>query len=557
MAEPETEGRGFTPRPGVDDWRALLDVPIEKLVVDGVQPLYVEGPAPAVRPGTGRFGVCMRSDAAHVAEDIDGGADAVWLRADDREAMRDAAERGARIILDSATDPGSLRPDAHDREAFRARFNDLQSRVSGLWAGFDAVDASVRGWISDDVLTRDVVFEQVLRLQRDHVHDPRLKTVCVSGIGFHHAGADAADEIALMTASLVAKLRIAESSGVDGARIGAELWLQIAVGRDTFGELCKLRALRIVMGKLLVAAGSDARPPIHAVCSSRTQSQRDPWVNMLRVSTEVFAAALGGADLITPLPFDAALGESSTHSRRVARNTALVLREESHLGRVIDAAGGSYYIESRTDALAREAWSRFQAIERDGGIVTLISSGKLRERLAASWATRTAAIAKRKEPVLGVSEFANLDETLPVAATVSATEQVAHRDGEGFEALRARIEREPARLVALVTLGAASEHRARVGFAQALFATAGLRAREMTLAEAIAATPSIACICGSDERYATEAVSSATQLQAIGALKIVLAGRPGALEADLRAAGVANFVYIGADVLAALMELTS
>jgi methylmalonyl-CoA mutase len=274
---------------------------------------------------------------------------------------------------------------------------------------------------------------------------------------------------------------------------------------------------------------------------------------MLRVTTQVFAAALGGAQLITPLGFDEALGPPSAHARRVARNTALVLREESHLGRVLDAAGGAYYIEERTDALAREAWARFTQIERDGGIVPLITSGGLRARLEAAWAKRAAAIARRKEPVLGVSEFANLDEQLPAELPAprpapAAPAVVPHRDAEGFEALRAAAARD----VAIVAIGPPAEHRARVGFAAALFATAGLRTHELAAGE----VPDVACLCGSDERYVTEAVAHASELRAAGARTIILAGRPGALEAELRKAGVDAFIYMGCDVLATLTELT-
>jgi methylmalonyl-CoA mutase len=376
--------------------------------------------------------------------------------------------------------------------------------------------------------------------------DPRVVTT----LGFHDAGADAADELALGLSSLVAVLRRHVAAGDELARVAPGLSARVAVGRDTFGEVCKLRALRVLWHKVLAGAGvADARlGTIHAVCSARTLSQRDPWVNMLRVTTQVFAAALGGAQLITPRPFDAAFATRSALGDRVARNTALVLREESQLGRVHDAAGGSYYIETRTDALARAAWSRFAAIERDGGVDALARSGTLQARLEAAWTARLGALARRKEPVLGVSEFANLREQLPGEPRASGA---GHRDSEAFEALRARVEREP-RGVQLALLGPAAEHRARVGFAEALFAVAGLAAVPRD-----GGAVDIACICGSDERYATEAVDAARALKAAGARRVVVAGKPGALEAALRAAGVDAFIFVGCDVLATFEELLS
>ena len=326
--------------------------------------------------------------------------------------------------------------------------------------------------------------------------------------------------------------------------------LQLAVGRDTFAELSKVRALKVCWQKLVAASGApSATSFIHAVTSSRTLSERDPWVNMLRVTTQVFAAILGGADLITPATFDAALGAGDELGRRVARNTVLVLRDESQLGRVVDPAAGSYYLDSFTDALAREAWKRFGALEADGGIAR-IAPGVLAARLEASWQKRLGKLVTRKEAVLGVSEFANLgEETLPRSTTSFA----GHRDAEPFEALRDRADAKTP-IVDLVTLGTPAEHAGRVGFAKGFFATGGMKAATGKQAA------KVACICGSDERYAAEAAEAAHALKAGGCKRVLLAGRPGALEASLREAGVDDFIYIGCDavtVLGSVLEATS
>ncbi len=538
------------------DWRAQVDKELagasfDKLVTQTpeglpIQPLYVDGPVPdaATRGTPHAFGVCMRvprGDLAALRDDLDGGADAVWIESGDDAAVSAAVAANHTVIIEV----GRQRPlDALTWAATRSALS------RGLLA-CDPISAVVRGEQTAAELATHL--EELHSVARDLASQkPAVRSACVSTLAVHEAGADAADELALALSSAVALLR---------ARVPArQLWLQVAVGRDTFGEVCKLRALRLCVAKVVAAAGGpDAAPPLHAVCSTRTQSQHDPWVNMLRVTTEIFAAALGGADLITPLSFDEALGPASAHARRVARNAALVLREESHLGRVSDPAGGSYYIESRTDALAREAWSRFQAIEAGGGIVALLASGALRTRLAASWARRAAAIARRREPIVGISEFANLgDGVVPVTSSgvlttplevTGSTPSPRHRDAEAFDALRAR---QLATTVALVTLGPPSEHRGRVGFATALLAPAGLRASET--AEPVAVD--VAVICGSDERYGTEAAPMAQRLRAAGCKHVVLAGKPGALEAPLRAAGVDQFVFVGCDVLAVLEEIT-
>jgi methylmalonyl-CoA mutase len=503
-------------------WRALVDkelagAPFDKLVqrtAEGlaIEPLYVEAPANAARPiGGASFRVCMRARPSEAAEHIDGGADALWLDGDDLEGIQLAAKRDVHVIVDGAkpTDVRSV-----DWKTFRA--------PATFWMSIDPLSHPKLASVADKFLAA------MFTKPGSHASDGS-RPIRVSTLPYHAAGADAADELAIALSTAVAYLRASVAA--------SQLWFQISVGRDTFGELCKLRALRVLVAKLFAASNiTSAIPPIHAVSSSRTQAARDPWVNLLRVTTEVFAAAIGGADLVTPLAFDTELAEPSALGRRVARNTALVLRDESNLGRVIDAAGGSYYIESRTDALAREAWQRFRAIERDGGIVKLIATGAMQARLDASWATRAAAIAKRKEPVLGVSEFANLDESLPSAPSAAAH---GHRDAEAFEALRARTTKD----VVIVPLGTPAESRARIGFATALFATAGVRVREGAVDGAIA------CLCGSDDNYAAHAATVAAQLRAAGATKIALAGKPN------QTAGVDTYIYVGGDVLAALEEL--
>ncbi|HEY0191608.1 MAG TPA: methylmalonyl-CoA mutase family protein [Kofleriaceae bacterium] len=574
-----------------DDWKAAVDKELAGAAFDKLmtttaeglllQPLYVAsdvdpglpGEAPYTRgaqASPGRFKICMRVDPpaqrrpGALQEDLDGGADALWLAEDDAEALALASQRGLPVIHDAAAGTPSDSAECSMRQFDRAlRDHGAVESPAPHWLDFDHVTAAVRGQLAADALPRMLRALGPLTDELRAGHPGRL--IRVSGLAFHDAGADPADELALMLASAAAYLRALTDGGLPvQAALGA-MWTQISVGRDTFGELCKLRALRVVWHKLAAAAGvADLPPPmLHAVCASRTQSQRDPWVNLLRVSTEVFAAALGGADFITPLAFDEALGPASALGRRVARNTALVLREESHLGRVVDPAGGSYYIEARTDQLAREAWQRFTAIERDGGVVALIEHGVLAARLEAAWARRAQAIGKRKEPVLGVSEFANPTETLPAPVPPPGSAR-AHRDGEAFEALRTQVESAP-RSVGLILLGPPGEHRGRLGYAAAAFAIAGIRATELAapevggggaLGEAVARLD-VACICGSDERYASEAAAHAGELRAAGARKIALAGRPGPREAELRAAGVDAFLYVGCDVLATLTELLS
>lgn len=385
---------------------------------------------------------------------------------------------------------------------------------------------------------------QPLYVEAPPLHVPGMPAKCelveshvaggLSTVELHELGADAADELAfaLSTGATLQKLD--------------EVVVRVAVGRDTFLELCKLRALRICWAKLATVAGvPHAKLVIHAVSSKRTLTISDPWVNMLRVTTQTFAAILGGADFVTPAAFDDAMVRSELGAR-VAKNTQLVLHHESALGAVIDPAAGSYYLDTFTEQLAREAWRRFQAMEAEGGLEKALPG--LKARVEKAWGERLTAIAKRKLPVLGVSEFANVDEELPLPRGEGRGD--GRRDSEQFEALRMSAEPFSPKAI-LVTLGTVAESRARVGFALNFLAAGGIKAREVSADE----KEVVAVLCGTDERYATDAVARAKSLKVAGCKTVLLAGRPGANEAELRAAGVDGFIFIGCDLVETLGNL--
>ncbi len=506
------------PRVTAAEWRAQVEKELAGASFDktlvfktaeglSIAPLYTEAPQTHVIGAGAPFKIVMRHEPT-MTDDLDNGAEGLWLSP---EALAGVQARDAFFVID-----GALPQDAR---------SDLRFALIG------APDQAKR------------VSEKF----------PNGVAAMVSTLRYHDAGADSADELAFALSTGAAYLETMISAGLTPAQAGKQLAVQIAVGRDTFAELCKVRALRVVWQKLLAAAKAEAgRTLIHAVCSFRTLTQRDPWVNMLRGTTQVFSAVLGGADLVTPLSYDLVLGEPSALARRVARNTGLVLRDESSLGRVSDPAAGSYYLESYTDELAREAWKRFQAIEKEGGIEALRASGKLEARLEASWHARLELLSKRRAPVLGVSEFANLSEKLPSAPIAITT--LGHRDSEQFELLRVKVENSPNPIEAvLLTLGDFAASRPRVGFATGFFAAGGIHSRESTTNE----HARIMCLCGTDEQYAAEAVTRVKALRAAGCQKVLMAGKPGALEAELRKAGIDGFIFVGCDVITTLNEVLS
>jgi methylmalonyl-CoA mutase len=310
----------------------------------------------------------------------------------------------------------------------------------------------------------------------------------------------------------------------------------------------------------------------------RMLTQRDPYVNMLRATMAVFSAGLGGANAITVLPHTLALGLPDPFARRAARNTQLVLLEESNLAKVSDPAAGSGGIETLTRQLCEAAWALFQEIEQAGGMFASLEQNLLQRKVLATRAARETNIAKRRDVLTGASEFPNLHEA--GAVVLEARPVVLPPYGEGkitfdglppmrlaspFEALRdksdAVLKSKGARpKVFLANLGTAADFTARSTFAKSFFETGGIEAVDTegfadpaALAAAFKASgAAIACLCSSDKVYTGHAVAAAQALQAAGAKHIYLAGRSGELEAALRGAGVGDFIFAGGDALAIL-----
>jgi methylmalonyl-CoA mutase len=298
-------------------------------------------------------------------------------------------------------------------------------------------------------------------------------------------------------------------------------------------------------------------------------AQRDPQANILRATVAVFGAALGGADAISVLPFTAALGLPDAFARRVARNAQFVLLEEAKLEKVADPAAGSGAFEDLTDQLCRAAWSDFQEIESAGGAAVALASGLIRGKVAAVRAQRMSGLACGNEPLTGVSIFANLDEVRPATLLPRATREDARqplspiRLAHPFETLRDASDQHLATTgtrpkIFLACLGSEADFTPRATFAANFFAAGGIEATtkagdSSTLGESIKTSgASLACLCGNDSTYDSGAAAVARSLKAAGARHVYLAGRPGAQEAALRAAGVQTFVYEGCDALATL-----
>ncbi|MET7640082.1 methylmalonyl-CoA mutase subunit beta [Streptomyces sp. NPDC005438] len=403
------------------------------------------------------------------------------------------------------------------------------------------------------------------RCTADH---PKVRALTVDALPYHEAGATAVEELGCSTAAGVAALRALTARDLSPQQAAGQLEFRYAATADQFLTLAKLRAARRLwarVAEVCQVTGDSAAQRQHAVTSPVMMTRRDPWVNMLRTTVATLGAGVGGAQAVTVLPFDSALGLPDAFARRIARNTSTILIEESHLARVIDPAGGSWYVERLTDELARAGWERFRELERDGGLARALASGELERRLADSWQRRRKALATRREPITGVSEFPLLDEREPdrdpAPAPPTGGLPRVRRDEE-YEALRARSDAHRAATgqrprVFLAALGSPAQHTARVAFASNLFQTGGVEAVHQPttvdaseVAEAFAASgAALACLCSSDEVYQEQATEVAGELKRAGAARVYLAGRPGEHRQEWREAGVDEFVHLGRDVV--------
>lgn len=242
---------------------------------------------------------------------------------------------------------------------------------------------------------------------------PHVTAVRVDTAPYHLAGATETQDLAIAMATAVQYLRAMTDAGLSIDDAARQIVFALPVGADQFMGIAKLRAARRLWGRVMEVCGASdeaGRMRLTATTAERIVSQRDPWVNMLRTTVTTFAGAVGGAESITVLPFDAMLGLPTEFARRIARNTQLILMEESNLDKVIDPAGGSWYVETLTEQVADEAWTLFQDIEKHGGMVACLESGHVLAKIEAAHTARAANIAKRKDPITGVSEFPNIHE---------------------------------------------------------------------------------------------------------------------------------------------------
>lgn len=395
----------------------------------------------------------------------------------------------------------------------------------------------------------------------------------------HDAGGSEVQELAYVLSVAVAYLRALEDANVPLDEARGMIYARLSADADQFLTLSKFRALRLLWARIEESCGLNPKPLFIAADTAwRMLAQRDPYVNMLRATMATFAAGLGGANSICVLPHTLALGLPDAFARRAARNTQLVLLEESNLAKVSDPAAGAGGIETLTQQLCNAAWAMFQDMEKAGGAFQAIGNNIIQPKVASTRAARQASVAKRREVLTGASEFPNLHEARATVLKVKPIEAAPYgkpkikfnalepiRLAAPFEALRDKSDHLLARKgarpkVFLANLGTPADFTARATFAKSFFETGGIEAVDTTgfsdptaLADAFKASgAALVCLCSSDKLYASQGIAAAEALHATDAKHIYFAGRPGEQEAALREAGVGEFIFAGGDALATL-----
>ena len=567
--------------PAVDEaqWKGLVarvlkGAPFEKLVgqtYDGlpIQPLYPRARDAVAIPAAheGAWESLARVDQpdaagahAQALTDLENGSHGLQLvlkgatgaygfgLAPDRDTLDHALESviletALPIVLDAG--PSGTRAAAHLDASLAAR---------------KVAPADVRILFGLDILHEDagLCATTALRLHKAGFSAPIL---VADGRRAHRAGGTEAQELALALACALGSLRALEAAGMSLEEARGAIFFRVAADADQFLTIAKLRALRLLWAQIEVACGLVPKPAlVHAETAWRMMTRRDPYVNLLRTTTAAFSAGLGGADLVSVLPFTQALGLPDAFARRLARNTQLVLIEEANLGRVTDAGAGAGGIETLTDEMAQAAWALFQMSESQGLTAWLPT---LSAQVAGARQARLKNIARRKDALTGTSEFPDIHEKpVAVLAPPHALGEDAlfppMRLSQQFEALRDRADAlNPRPKIFLATLGEVADFTARAMFAKNVFEAGGIEAVLQDGADLVAGFKAsgakLACLCSSDAIYAVQAVDVARTLRDAGAA-LYLAGRPGDMEAALKEAGVRWFVYAGCDVVEILSE---
>jgi len=405
---------------------------------------------------------------------------------------------------------------------------------------------------------------------------PNYKVIGVSPYIYHNAGSTIVQELAAGLAMGSEYLSQLTDLGLGVNDIASRMKFTFAISSNYFMEIAKFRAARMLWAKIVETYGGStdaAKISIHAITSEWNQTIYDPYVNLLRGTTETMSAALAGVDSIEVTPFDKSYADENEFSRRIARNTQLLLKEEAYFDRVTDPSAGSYYIETLTASITSEAWKLFVEIEDKGGYIAAMKEGFIQSKIKESAQKKDMNIATRREILLGTNQYPNFTEKLDESILEnnstcgcgckkeSCGEKiiepiVEYRGANAFEELRMKTEKAKTPKVFMLTFGNLAMCRARAQFASNFFACAGFETidnnRFATINEgveaALKANANIIVACSSDDEY-LDAVPAI--YKKAGKAIVVVAGDP-ASKPELEAKGITHFISVKSNVLETL-----
>jgi methylmalonyl-CoA mutase len=439
----------------------------------------------------------------------------------------------------------------YDKYPFALNANSLQTDLLTKLGSEYIEGEKVTGYIASDPIS---LFVEEGLLSEEYLQEwfkdirlfnecfPQLRTVLINTVPYHNGGAHAVQELGIAIATGVFYLQQLQDSGLDLDTALSKMVFQFSIGSNFFMEVAKLRAARILWNRVTEVYGANTAKygmQITASTSSFTKTVFDQHVNLLRTANEAFSAVLGGVQFLHVGAFDEMTG-SNDFSERLARNIQLILKEESHLQKVIDPAGGSWYIESLTNQLAEKAWEFFKQIDCEGGILEGLKAGWLQKQISEVYGKRNLDIQTRKRSIVGTNVYAKLDEIVPDKQLMKKAESsfvkyssikmaaiTQRRLAEPFEELRIMAKQFEEKTgsfpsVAMLCLGELKQHKARLDFMKGFLAAGGIKAIESKpiskLDDALqfmtAINTNFVCFCGANEQYELEGHQILTALKA-------------------------------------------
>jgi len=402
---------------------------------------------------------------------------------------------------------------------------------------------------------------------------PKMPCIIIDGTVYEAAGASSMQELGFVLSTAIGYIHGLLSTGMDINTIAPLIAVKLSLGSNFFMEIAKVRAFRLLWAEMIRAWGGNEHSQkiwIHGKTAHFNKSTYDIYVNMLRTTTEAFSGVIGGVDSLEVDRFDSLVNSDSEFASRIARNQQLILAEEAHFGKVIDPAGGCYYIESLTHELAKKAWGLMQELDADGGMIKCLRAGKIHELIAPVAKARVDAVHTRKDVYVGVNMYANPDDKALLKEGKSAQSKRVVALDKGalpkdravakLEALRARIgETKPK--IFLLTMGSIAEYKARADFASGFFSVGGFEIisgsgytqTDEAAAAAKASGASAFCICSTDDNYEQLVAPLCAKLEG----PMILAGYPKDKVDIYREQGIDIFIHLRANLYETLEDLAN